>query len=145
MDKTDLRIELDLFYSVTGRFPTRREFRKIGSERAMYREFGGMSQLQNWYLRSIPATNHGTMVSVGQTSKDEYLKILRSSVCLVKYVKGGYTYTSALTLSADVLEPYVGKGTAKLANDNIIFAYDVDETRFRCIQVTNIQSCVPLG
>jgi hypothetical protein len=138
MNENELRLNLDEFVKHSGRFPTRREFRAIGSERQMYREFGGMSALKNWY-------NNATTATTSTSMKDFYINTLRSSVCIVKYQKNGNECHSALTLSPTVLKPYVGKGTSKKANPDQIFAYDVDEERFRCIIVSHIKSCIPLN
>lgn len=133
MNKQNLLQSLDAFVKHTGHFPTRREFRTIGSETKMYSEFGGMKQLKDWYLTNANAKS---------STKEDFLAILRKSTCLVEYTKYGVVQRNVLTLDPTVIGSYQGKGTSKKASSDVIFAYDVDDERFRAVNVSEIKSIV---
>ena len=76
--------------------------------------------------------------------KDEYLSTLRTHEVLVTHERNGQSVVDNLTLKADYLTGYVGKGNSKKAPSDLIYAYDIDEKRFKAIDVTKISSFIPL-
>lgn len=76
--------------------------------------------------------------------KEDYLATLRTSEVLVTYERNGQQFVNNFTLKPDYLVGYVGKGSSKSAPSDLIYAYDVDEKRFKAIDVTKVTSFVPL-
>lgn len=76
--------------------------------------------------------------------KEDYLKVLREKDVVVTYHKNGTTLVNIFSLQPSYFTGYVGKGTSKKADDNVIFAYDIDEERFKKLEVSNIASFIAI-
>lgn len=77
-------------------------------------------------------------------NKDSLIARFRKETCSVTYMRDGYQCTHALSLDPKYLSGYVGKGTSKKADTDTLFLYDVDNQRFRKINVNDIISVVTL-
>ena len=74
----------------------------------------------------------------GAPDKTILLEKLRTGVFKIEYDKYGTIITDKFTLLPSFLTGYVGHGTSKKANDDIVFAYDVTDNRFKSIKVSKI-------
>lgn len=79
-----------------------------------------------------------------QNKKEDYLKVLREKDVVVTYHKNGDTLVNIFSLQPSYFTSYVGKGTSKKADDNVIFAYDIDAERFKKIEVSQIASFIAI-
>jgi hypothetical protein len=82
--------------------------------------------------------------STDPDAKEKFLAKLRTTEVMVTYEHNGSTVINTFTLKPDYLTGYVGKGSSKRAPSNLIYAYDVDEKRFKAIDVTKVSSFIPL-
>lgn len=89
---------------------------------------------------SKPAQVTGLFAPV-PTPKDEFVSMLRETVLFVTFENYyGNTVTKLVTLMPEYLTDYQGNGSYKKANDDIVFAYDVDAQKFITIKVSKIIS-----
>jgi hypothetical protein len=92
------------------------------------------------FSKVVPAGVTANAVS----KKEVYLQTLREKDVFVTFNKDGQNLVRVLSLQPTYLTGYVGKGTSKKTDDNVIFAYDVDEERFRRIELDKVVSFIPI-
>jgi hypothetical protein len=90
------------------------------------------------------ATPVVTVCQAVVNKKEDFLATLRTTEVMVTHERHGQTVINTFTLKPDYLSGYVGKGNSSKAPSDLIYAYDVDEKRFKTIDVTKVSSFIPL-
>lgn len=72
--------------------------------------------------------------------KEEMLEDLRNGVYFIEYEKDGDKLSGQFTLMPEYLSDYVGKGSSKKANPDTIFAFEVNDLRFKAININTVET-----
>lgn len=74
-----------------------------------------------------------------ETLKNEFITQLRTDVYWVEYDKCGCSVEATITLMPLYLDGYVSKGgKSKTVADDVLLAYDVNDKKFKAINITTI-------